>query len=169
MVAKCWQICKENARRGCQVRRILETLSACEGCLAPQARKLKYCPRGVENVPSAHLMHHPQPGINLPFCSCFPNQLFVCFPLLDFVALVEAGNCCEGGAGGKQLLWKVWQPAPLKGEPFACLCCQFHTSSAQSVQTGPQVMASQRLQRTFQVSERKLEVLGSLSRTSTSW
>lgn len=46
-------------------------------------------------------MHYQQPGINLPFCSCFPNQLFVCFPLLDFIALVEAGNCYKGGGGGE--------------------------------------------------------------------
>lgn len=69
--------------------------------LSPQALKLKYYRRGMENIPSSHMMHYPLPGINLLFHSCFPNQLFVCFPLLDFMAFVEAGNCYKKGGEKK--------------------------------------------------------------------
>ena len=57
----------------------------------------------------------------------------------------------------------------LKGEHFACLFCLLQTSFEQSVQTGFQVMASHRLQHIFEVSERKLKGLGSLSTTGMSW
>lgn len=59
---------------------------------------------------------YPLPGINLPFCSCFPNQLFICFPFLDFIALVKAENCYkEGGKKKKAAFVKVLAASVTEG------------------------------------------------------
>lgn len=112
-------------------------------------------------------MHYPQPGITVPFSSCFPNQLFVCFPLLDFDALVEAGNCYQKKKKGS--FCKKFGSKLSEGEHFDCLFCLLQASFEQSVQIGLQVTTSRCLQCTFEVSERKLDRLGILSHTGVSW